>query len=272
MPNTGIIPIKVWIVLSQNDSLGERDNLGCRLTVAEVMEYMQAFQDNKGIFGPVEGFWDGVCLGGTDAGYPCMEDDDCSGGPCDRQPEVIIDPGLVPLPGQGRATDWDEFHHYVLVLGQHWDEDRLNIYFTGNITSGSTEIDAAAAGPDSEFEAHHIILNDGALEHPSGWPHIQFTPAFRKKYHYLEHELTHFLGRFNGGYIYDKCFGEGPSKRCYDRSEHLITDIEESPYRNTILDGECIPYPLNIPGNWNGDVSEAGEIWQRIEAGTWNMP
>jgi hypothetical protein len=51
-PRGTVVPLKVWAVVAQDEFLGDRRNMGCRLSHGEIVERIQYLQRDARIFGP----------------------------------------------------------------------------------------------------------------------------------------------------------------------------------------------------------------------------
>lgn len=241
MPRTGIIPIQVWVVLGPGESIGDQSNRGCRLSTQEITDRIRSLQNNAGIFGQNVTFqW-----------QPAT-------------PSQAEDPALLPF--MPRSRPWLMWHQQVVA--NYWQPGRLNIYFVGNVQLNGQNVIALTWDPaaaQSQFpERAWVLMND------CGWPpgnenqgfSPNFDPAQVTSYFSLEHEIAHYLGRFN-----NRSFGQPPNQRNYDSSEHVPDGS------NNILELFVPPpHPLVVPGRWNQAQTEQQEIWDRIWAGTWNNP
>lgn len=205
-PGTGDIPLTVWVVLGEGEEIGGDGNWGCRLSAAEIEAYIDGLKRTAPeAYGPANFQWDLVEL------------------------RELRDPGLSPTPFASRT--WRPVEQFVTdVVGQAWEQDTVNIYFCGNVqeaareeNGGFTRDPRAALGRTVELP--WILINDGGGDEPSG--SRVFVAA-----HLLEHEMCHYLGRFDG-----RTFGV----REYDAEEH-VPDAE-----NTLLKANG-PYPLFVPG------------------------
>ena len=242
---TGVVDLTVWIVLAPNDILGDLSNRGCRMTGAEVTAFINALRANSGIYGGNTVFnWTGV--------------------------PVVVHDQLIPSGNRTQDEAWWTNPSYLMWQNEYFDPNTVNIYFVGNVQPGGAanprEGYAATADPGTPGAFQHfpafIYLNDGGYETPFGFLPTD-TPALVVSYHVLEHELTHYFGRFR-----NRQFPETGS--IYDAGEH---DIATPAPRNNILRANApVPDPLVIPGSATTGSSEKREIWDRISAGLWNNP
>ena len=136
LPQSGIIPLKVWVVLGLGDSVGNRGNKGCRLETAEIQAQILDLQAKTYIYGSNIKFqW----LAGT--------------------PTQAQDAALLPTRPRTRQVDeWQQ-----RVVQDYWTSEHLNIYFVGNVQrslSNPTEGIGLCRDP-RDAERPWIVMNDG---------------------------------------------------------------------------------------------------------------
>lgn len=160
-----------------------------------------------------------------------------------------------------------------MVVGSHWQAQHINIYFVGNVQVNPSSPRAAMAltldpraAQSWTPERARFLINDGGYETASGFV-FGFNPGEVTSYNVIEHEMTHYLARFD-----NLTFGPPANPRNYDCGEH-VDDGE-----NNILDRVGGPssatptFPLVVPGRWNKPNTEQKRIWDRVFAGLWNNP
>jgi len=238
--NTGNIPLKVWVVLGPGESIGNTSNKGCRLSSAQIGQYIEQLQKHSGIYGQNVVFqWQ------------------------PSTPAQAQDSALLPF--QSRTRDLQAWHPNVVQ--NYWQSGHLNIYFVGIVQSVPSApraqyamtLDPANAQSTTPNQPW-VLINDGGYETPGGFVH---TPDFMRSLNLLEHEVTHYLARFAGD-----TFGQPPNQRVYDSTEHLVSGSTN----NILLPTAQTALPLVIPGRWNQTGTEEKEIWDRVWAGNWNNP
>ncbi len=252
---TVVIPIKVWIVLERwdggQDTLGHRDNMGCRLTRQEVIDHVRHLQTNA------------LNLYGGDVRFQWDENPEAVshhwGSHMDRiRPNNVVDAMVAPY---------------------HWTAGAINIYFVGNM-QGPDPItqkfldrqvgfsfdpaDAAAANPPLR---PYVAINDGGFRLWEGFTPL-FSPEEMKGYNVILHEMTHFLGRLNNPR------GRTWEGRTYDDYEHASYGSDPTQLPNILRPPTeaLVPAPLVIPGRIDRSNTEKGDIWTRIETGRWSEP
>lgn len=175
LPQTGVVPIRAWIVLAPGESVGNRSNDGCRMTMAEVTAFLESLRSHARMFG----------------GNVRFEPIEVA---------TIEDFGLFL---HGRLEPFSAFSSYVLL--PYWMEDRLNIYFTGAVQTPPPIVLPWATTSDPEVAplGHpFILINDGGDTLGSGFKSYR-TPSEVNSYHILEHEMAHYLLRRNYAPGYD---------------------------------------------------------------------
>lgn len=248
-PGTGIVDVKVWVVLSANDfEIGDRSNLGCRLTEQEVRDRIGALQQSGAIFG-----------GNTTFRWS----------PADI--ELIFDPTIFDRENQ-RIEDWISWAHYSAFA----PTNVVNIWFAGNLQpTGASNVWAGTLDPQAASQVDPlpagpwIVINDGGFTRTFGFvpPPSNGSPAAVTGYNIIQHEMDHYLGRFTS-----RVFTATGSQ--YDSGEHDAApplNMRNNVLRSGGVDGTTAPYPLVIPSASQG-VSERQEVWQRIRTGQWNNP
>ena len=173
------------------DSIGNRSNNGCRLTVSEIQDRVTHLQESAHFFGANIRFT-----------WP------------DGQPTQVQDAFLFAQ----RREDPVTFDFNVVF--SNWQTGHINVYFTGFVEGlGGAPALASTVDPSqtgSWLSGHPwISLNDGGFERPSGFQ-TGFNPVQMTSYNVFEHEMTHYLARFA-----NRTFGQAPHQRSYSSSEHL---------------------------------------------------
>lgn len=235
MPGTDQIPLKVWVVLGPQESIGGSGNKGSRLSESEIQAFVDQLNSNAdALFGPNVTFvWD------------------------PSNPTIARDNSLLPF--QARERTFNEFIDNVIFDQDAWEVDHLNIYFVGNVqlVPNATNL----AGTEDPYDANQddvspfILVNDGGFNQGIGF---QTQPQQVRDWHILEHEMTHYLARFRNETI---------NGHTYDAMEHVGNNA------NNILTPDVPPsHPLVIPGAYNQAGTEKKEIFDRIHAGNWNNP
>lgn len=216
MAGTGIIPVKAWIVLggAGSEQIGGISNRGCRLTQAEIDIFKAQLIASRKSFSP------SLVINWSFA---------------DQQ---VITDNAIPVTGP-RKTEFANFNQNM--VSQHWNNDFLNIYFTGNVEVNSGAVWGATLDPGNSPGRPFLIVNDGGFQ--TGIGHQ--SPIFRLT---LRHELAHYLLR-NGGV--------SP----YDTGEHV-----PSGSANILAKGNNPQRVMVVPS------SDQGQITTRVQNGTWNLP
>jgi hypothetical protein len=229
------IPIRVYRVVGEFDTDGDRSNIGCRLTDAEIrllVEQLEIYSPQ--IFDPrAEIDWDNTIY-------------------------RIIDPSLSSFT---REVPESFLFNWLFALQQSnpdffLDPNRINIYFTGNYTSntggerwGGTVDPLAARG--TGLEPGLIYMNDGGFSFStfsSDVTHLlsRFT---------LEHEMGHYLGRFNynstgfNSPSVDRPYGSAilGGTRTYLGADPLVGEHLLSPSAMLMLRGTLVIDDLRVP-------------------------
>lgn len=238
------VPLTVWVVLGNSESIGDRSNEGCRLTLAEIQAHIDSLKKSApDIYGPVIFQWQ------------------------PSQLRTIRDSLLLPtLFGRPErlltgANGFDQ------VIALNYEPDTINIYFAGNIrkVSGVRSPLATTRDPFQAIHSGHamelpfILVNDGGKQRESGFD-VELSPPELVSYHLIEHEMCHYLARFEG-----RTFGA----REYDLEEHVTPGSDQ----NNLLRAVVPPaLPLEVPGGHHKAGTEREEIWYRVAAGNWNNP
>jgi len=232
LPNTGQVPLKVWVVLGPGEYIGGPSNNGCRLSESDIRAFIAQLQSNGSVYGSNTRFiWN---------------------------PSQIVqaqDVGLL----MDRTRSYQEFEQTVVF--NYWTSGRLNIYFAGDVQLTSSGGNALGMTLDPQACQGHlvelpwIVINDGEPSSGATTP-----PSVMRAGHVLEHEMCHYLARFT-----NRTFSTPPPPRTYDSSEHVPAG------QNNLLVPN-IPCPLTIPGRANQAGTEKKEIWDRIWTGNWNNP
>lgn len=248
------VPIVVHRILAIGDIPGVVTNRGCRLSDSEIQAIVSGLQVNSSVFGSTAVFdYLGPILTHFSVYIPT------SGS---RTMTFAAFDGAVAL-GYFDNPDWVDF-------------DRVNVYFVGDVQPAivtphlppanaafAGTLDPARAASTGAFA--NIVVNDCGFDDPAYYP-VGFTPPFALNRHTLEHEMTHWLARFNNrGFP----VGSSPPARTYDPGEHLT-----GPSAINILwvVPAGSPYALSIPGPEGDSATELGEIYDRVLDNRWNLP
>ena len=239
-PETGVVDLKVWVVLASGESVGGFNNFGCRLSQADMTAIVQQLIGNSSVYGGNTTFnWDGTITSMTD---------------------LFIPPNFNP-----RAYTVNSLWYAIdFPASPTHNSQKLNVYFGGNYTDplgtlrGGTHDPNEAQALPSPFDRPLIFINDGDSSNGC----CNGEVALITQNNILEHEMEHYLARF-----VLRCFAPDLS-RCYNEGEHIMTQLT-----NLIRDGVTPPaYILYIPGVSANLATEKGEIFDRIERGDWNNP
>lgn len=242
-PSMVTIPIAVHVFLENNDVMGGRANVGCRLTQQEIEDHISSLLSHNTTFGSHVTFTRDT-LNDQILYYP-------DGSPADRTITTST---------------------FYAGVAAEWKEGFINIWFVGNVQDDVMEtaigitVDPAEAATLSIPDCPIIIINDGGFELASGFAD-KTSPSEAVSYYAIEHEMTHYLGRFTNQPI-----GSGLDLRDYDGSEHC--DHTKGAGNNCILrDSQPPPGPpLVIPGKESDPATELGQISKRIQDEKWNNP
>ncbi|HUU82027.1 MAG TPA: hypothetical protein VM243_00865 [Phycisphaerae bacterium] len=229
--------MEAWVVLGPGESVGGRSNRGCRLTNAEIRDFLTQLSNNRRVFG-----------GNIDFVLP----------------QNVLNAVDSQFYFQQRPYAFNFFRDHILA--NYWTDGKLNIYFAGAYQTlppiglpQAISCDPAGYPP---FGRSFILLNDGGMTQGSGFvPNL--SPAEVLSYFVLEHEVAHFFLRRDGYGEYDDaehipCRCPSPDPPCA-RNDHL-------------LDGCGVPYgsPDPVwPFNLTIPFSEKREIWCRVWEGVW---
>lgn len=123
----------------------------------------------------------------------------------------------------------------------------------------------------------YFYVNDTGFELTSGFP-AGFGSEFVRAGHIVEHELTHYLARFNGR-TFSWSAAAGPSNppviRPFDLTEHAIHSDTADGSGTQILDilKPAAPHPLLVFGRRaDGPQGPLGEIVTRLRNQLWDNP
>ncbi len=260
------IPIKVYRVIGPNgDSHSGPDfNDGCQLDNTEITSIVNSFIANApALYGTLTTVtWDGVVYGMTDTQLP------------DRSNQSI-----------------NTLLFRILSTGStYYDSNVINLYFTGNY--GGTGLFGGTADPHAVLSSNigpHIFMNDGAGAGGSGG---DVTEILRRLT--LEHEVGHYLGRFN----YDSVTmnGGGNDPGADPRANRTYASTASSPARlfpsgggehvatsytlpHIMVDGYMLPAAGRMPvmpgvqfGTYTNFVlgAELGEVSKKLSGGNHN--
>jgi len=257
-PNT--IPIKVYRVLAEFDSSSFPDgNLGCRLTHAEIQTVVQSLMDNTpALFGTATTTtWDSTITDMTDNGI--------------SERGFVFYTSLPVAISQNPSTNYDP--------------SVINVYFSGNYGLRMTsETFGGAIDPHGQVndpvEPYSLIwVNDGGGS--GGDPQLLIDRLT------LEHEIGHYLGRFNFNSITnhgnnadnpgDRTYGSSSDQRLFPRNygEHVEMDY---PNAHLMLAGDDVPTGgriADLPGVEHGTANspgrtELGEVTHKLQRGQYN--
>lgn len=267
------LPIKVYRVIGPSDFHEDPFNNGCRLTNAEINQVVGQLQSNSAVlFGSRSQLdWDGVI-------YP------------------IVDTGISSRTSQPIQSFFTWLQNsQISNPGLYIDPSRVNIYFTGNLSVSSSgqlwgaAVDPLAASNFPLLQPGVILVNDGGFGSGGG----SDTPGILSRLT-LEHEMGHYLGRFdynvippNGpGVSADRTYGStllGTDRIFLADQEHVF-----SPLNHVMLDGNFVPSSgrrVNLPGVQYPDYvgqkppgysfddqfgAEKGEASRKLERGEYN--
>lgn len=257
--NTGssAISIKAWVIVKSAEQIGGTQNQGCRLTIQEMTEIIEQLQSSSSMYGTnIQILWDGTI---------------------DRVQDNFLD----DRGGQPAATFADDWLRAVQEVdindGPSFEPTAINIYFGGDyhvesIPPPNVFINGMTFDPASGSTFPAIILNDGGEDNMQG-----SNPQSLRDRQTLEHEMTHYLARFQ-----NRTFGNAltDTLRSYDANEHVdFASQDFGAAVNILLLGDNIQPPYQtrgIPGeayidSQNPGQDELGEISQRILQGRWNL-
>lgn len=232
-PTMPTIPVNPIVVLKPGEQIGGSENRGCRLTKAQMTQYLDDLNKfckehwHFQISFPVQG---------------------SQVAPLEFEDQQLIAADLPFGPG-ARKFPFPIWIGLSLPTANNiglWDSQKINIFFTGNVQEDyeqPTQTRANTVDPsDAQGQVvRHIFINDlgfvdgSAQVHP-GW-------------HVLEHELCHYL-------IRQKSTQGGR----YNSKEHTFNASANQ------LMKPSTPHPgIVIP-------QDAVEVKQRVTAGLWNAP
>ena len=243
-PGTGQVDLRVWVVPAQGDIFGFDDNVGCRLDMSQISARIQRIQSSSPLFGANTTFaWDGVVTQITDQQIPF-----------DRTT-------------QAQNINFWTSPNFLLWQNGFYDPSKINIYFTGNVQSDGNPtggINAATLEPfPGSFSASgvpaFVFINDGGFNQFSGF---LITPAAMTSRNIIEHEMTHYLGRFT-----NRTFGASTNARTYNAEEHVPQGSN-----NILTPFTPPPHPFVLHGTKTAVGTEKNEVWNRIISGNWNNP
>lgn len=264
------IPLKVWRFLAPGESPGSPSNRGCRLTDADVQAFVAQLQSNAvGLYGGRTQFlWDQAITDFVDG----------QGGV----------PRIIPTSGSREINPASAFWTTLSQRDDVWTANVLNVYFVGRLAGvNAFTVDPALAdceednNPLRQFSPM-IVYRDGGDDILDGWD-ADRLPAIQLAWHVLEHEMTHYLGRFKtlnsstcaglAGRSFSYVVSMTPPisySVTYDTGEH-VTNMTGHILR-TGGAGPGAVYTLFIPGSSTPNLGEKGELWQRINLGCFNCP
>lgn len=237
-PGSYQIDVAVWAVVGQSESLGNPSNNGCRFTAAQITSLMDQLRRNASVFGVNTRFmWDGMI-------------------------------NVVQNSRTNRIYTSSQFIQDIFLgTTVYAVEDAINIYFVGDINNAALGF---TIQPDTYLDTGDIAGIKYIRVIDGGYSGSGSDLDLLSSHYTLEHEIGHYIGRFNrdvnmdGSLIIGRSFGAGSSARNYDQNEHLAS--------SRFLMVEAGLGALNIPGTENPSVEELGEVSQRIRAGLWNEP
>lgn len=258
------VPLKVWVVRAPTEPAGNPGNKGCRLSDQQISERVSLLINHASeLYGAnIKFTWSGTPTLATDGFLPALP------------------MRTVPL---ATWITYIPYYHPSVPHSDNWDQNRINIYFVGDVQAqwdpypqypalGLTEDpkDLFLAGQPPNDCRGVIVLNDGGFDEPYGFSTrppapglapITFDQATVTPLNVIEHEMTHYLGRFTS-----LCFplNNPDPADCYSATEHSIQE-------NNILKLNIVPVPpLVLPGRWDNTYTERGKVWQRVYNGGWN--
>lgn len=226
-------PINVIVVLKTGEQIGGANNRGCRLTRAQMTEYL----DNLNTF--CRAHWQ------FQISFPGQGNQ--------VNPVVFEDQNLIllDLPGQPGARRYPIDIWLLAALPTAvnlglWDINEVNIFFTGNVQVDINQPSNTRANTVDPSDAQaqvvrHLFIND--LGFVNG--NAQVIPGW----HVLEHEFCHYL-------IRQKSTQNGR----YTSTEHTF-----NPNANQLMRPTTAHPAVVVP-------QDAQEVMQRARAGLWNAP
>ncbi len=254
-PGTNQIQLHVYIMVHSNDTVGFRNNVGCRLSENEVNAVVNKMIDHQAIYGT-----------GTKFLY-----------------DAATDLQIFSWNWQGTSQHrWfgQDVMGLVLEAG-YWDPNAINIYFVGYDTGDAPQsvvygLTTDPAGTGLPITAPIIVINDGGYVSGDGFATIvgnfEDNPQRLLDANTLSHEMAHYLGRFANRTIQD---------RKYDSNEHALLNFGDGRhallrtggrYDQSVSPPIFTPYDLNIHGDETNPGNEKYEIHNRIMNGQWNQP
>lgn len=237
------VDLKVWAVVNFGESLGNSSNNGCRLTTQDITNIVEQLKNNSAVYGVNTKFnWDGM---------------------------ISTFQANVP----SRSYPIGAFINDISGDPPNWTQDMLNVYFIGSPDNNSI---GATLGPDTyvatgdRIATPFVRIGDGGINGPAS------NPTVVRKRLTLEHEVSHYIGRFNidasmigdPSQFFGKTYGMGATQRVYDGGEHLQSSL----YLMSAAPVYDTQRSLVIPGIERPPQDELGEVSQRIQAGRWNFP
>ncbi len=262
-PNT--IPLKVYRVIGPNgDSHVDPDsNEGCQLDNTEITTIINTFTANAPLlYGTATKVtWDGIVHGMTD-------------------------PGI-----QSRiSSEITSLYSRIYSTGQvYYDPASINVYFSGNYFAPgndpyASQLFGATRDPHAALPSALgplILVNDGAGPGGSGGDAAEVLRRLT-----LEHEMGHYLGRFNynlvtmsnQGSFANRTYGSGVTARTFSSTggEH-VSDLYTYPH--IMVSGDNVP-PAGraavLPGvqagtyTNTGQGAELGEVSRKLLLGDYN--
>lgn len=201
-PGSKRVDLKVWVVLggTHTETIGRRENAGCRLTAAEMTRFITELQRNANFFSSGCTFtWDG-------------QFDDAN---------TIYFTGLNTTNiNQNRRRSTTQFVGEVLITQDMWVQDHINLYFGGAFgedEQGGLPLAFTRDPCGAQGYWPFIVLCDGGPDAGAGQdPALALFLVF-------EHEMTHFLGRFTNRPIGP--FSYGPGEHVLDTPANHASNI-----------------------------------------------
>lgn len=152
----------------------------------------------------------------------------------------------------------------MIQLQNKWTPNHVNIYFCGafdgdtNPNNNPFKLPTCFVADPSQFPQPYIVINDGGSWSCPGW-----LPQGDSRI--LEHEMTHFLGRFQNLSFPGYEINNQQTTVTYDSGEHAPAEPPEWGLMNILWAGGPV-YNMQI-----GPLEKA-EMRSRIIQGTWLNP
>lgn len=272
------VPIRVFRVIGPLDTTAQGAmgaNFGCRLDDTDINNVVTAFvqnafalYDSTARFTPIVNFDSRIIL------------------------DVRVPASFYGNPNPPPNTRTKRDDNFKIILLTYWPDSYpewygpadINVYFMGNIQlppivspPGQNNGILAITFDPAEYYMPFVTLNDGGFDLQFG---LAAGSSFLRTDHVLEHEITHYLGRFNNR-LFQWSAAAGPNtfplvSRSYNGGEHALRSSVLDPLPGPIKDILAIdarPHQLYVPGaNASGPQGPRAEIINRLQLGNWNVP